>query len=289
MRRETDFWFGNRSATVSTLLISDVVSFGAAAAILPLMMPHSVTSHRVLSSLQKISRDRELGINVLLAGQSRDTFVRLDRTDSAGSMTVTLATFLGALSTFVLERMGGTEFVKSSVYELSVPSILASDALTPSEILKHPTLAIPVLRSFLTSLPMETHLLHSAVQAILSVFLVTILPTSSPKILADLVLSLVGPATALLLWDVLPISLLGAGSVGLVLGGRAALITGVVAWVLEELRSVRRVERNTVVVVQDEEVEVIEAEGAVDVVVERGDKEIVLESGGKKGGARRRI
>lgn len=200
---------------------------------------------------------------------------------------MTLATFLGALSTFILERIGGTTFVKSSVYELTVPSILASDTLTSSEILKNPTLPIPVLRSFLESLPMETHLLHSFVQAILSVFLSMILPTFSPLLLPDLVASLVGPATTLLLWDVLPISFVGALSVGLALGSRAALITGTVAWILEELRSVRRVERNTVVVVQDEEVEIIEAEGAVDVVVERGNKEVVVESG--KGGARRRI
>lgn len=149
-----------------------------------------------------------------------------------------------------------------------------------------------MLRSFLRPLHLERHLGHSFVQALLSIPLVILLPTYSPLRLFDVAFTLVAPASTLILWDVLPMSLPGALGVGAVLGFRAGLITSVIAWVLEELRSVRRVERNTVVVVQGAAVELVETTGDVEVDIETEDGATVLVGPGAKstrGGARRRV
>lgn len=121
---------------------------------------------------------------------------------------------------------------------------------------------------------MTSHLGHSFINAVLSICFTTVLPTLNPAQLSLTSFLLIAPSSVLLLWDVLPISLPGALGVGSILALRGALITGIVAWVLEELRSIRRVEHAEIILV-DANAEVV---GVIEADVEIEDK--VLGSGG---------
>lgn len=83
---------------------------------------------------------------------------------------------------------------------------------------------------------MSWHVLHSLGIAVSTLPFVTILTRATALGAAFGAFSLVAPATTFMLWDVLPIRFAGALATGVFLGLRAALIAGVAAWVLEELR-----------------------------------------------------
>lgn len=126
---------------------------------------------------------------------------------------------------------------------------------------------------------MPTHLLASLALTVLAIPLVTILPSLSSSQLALLAFAIIAPSSSLILWDVLPISLLGAVGAGTAMGLRGAVVVGLVAWVLEELREVELVVAEGTVVVVDEkdgevvavaEVEVLD-EDAVELMVEESE------------------
>lgn len=133
---------------------------------------------------------------------------------------------------------------------------------------------------------MPRHLLHSFGIALASIPFVTILPSLSPLGIALTVFALVFPATSFLFWDVLPVTAVGAVGTGAFLALRASAMAGLSAWVLEELREMRRIRAGEIVVVE-------EGDGEVDVVavieaeVEIADEALrqrrgVLKKGGKR-------
>ncbi|ORY66819.1 hypothetical protein BCR35DRAFT_308475 [Leucosporidium creatinivorum] len=136
----------------------------------------------------------------------------------------------------------------------------------------HPTVAVPALRSFLEPLSMPRHLYHSFGIALTAIPLVSILPALTPLRIALTVFALVGPASSLLFWDVLPVTALGAIGTGTFLALRAATMAGIVAWVLEELRESRRVTHVDIVVVEED------ADGVEVVAVLEADVEIADEA-----------
>ncbi|KAK4695292.1 hypothetical protein P7C70_g8576, partial [Phenoliferia sp. Uapishka_3] len=222
------------TSTIATLLLTDIVSLSSAFALLPTLLPHPPTAHPSATGWRRIVRNPQLLINIALA---------------AG-----LATTVAATYTYAMERVGGMEWVKERVFDVKVPSYLSQDTLTPSEMMQNPTISVPLIRSFLTPLKMPTHLLASLALTTLSIPLVTILPTLSSSALSLLAFLIIAPSSTLMLWDVLPISFYGALGAGSSMGLRGAIVTGIVTWVLEELREVELVvAEGTVVIVETEE------------------------------------
>lgn len=136
------------------------------------------------------------------------------------------------------------------------------------------------MRMFLGPNPMLIHLGHCFATALLSIPLVIILPRLGALQLAILVTAMIAVPSVTLLWDVLPITLKGALGVGTALGLRAGVTTGIVAWILEELRVKRFafVERERTIAVdeQGDVVAVIDKE----VVVEEEEREVEVTSDG---------
>lgn len=118
------------------------------------------------------------------------------------------------------------------------------------------------MRSFLEPQSMPIHLLHSVGIALTTLPFVTILPSLSPFRIALAVFGLVSVPTAVTFWDVLPVLPAGAAATGAFLGLRAAVMAGIVAWVLEELRETRRIQHVDIVVVDEDNdvVGVVEAD-----------------------------
>ncbi|KAL8277480.1 hypothetical protein RQP46_010110 [Phenoliferia psychrophenolica] len=245
--------------TIATLLLTDVVSLGSAFSLLPTLLPHPPTAHPSATGWRRISKDPVLLWNIALA--------------------TGWATFVSSLASYVVERAGGMEWIKQRVFELTVPSYLSQETLTPLEMLANPTISIPIVRSFLTPLSMPTHLAASFLLTLLSIPLVTILPTLSSHHLALLAFSIIAPSSSLLLWDVFPISFVGAAGAGIFMGLRGAVVTGLVAWVLEELREIEVVVAEGTVVLVDEKEGVV-AVAEVEVVDEEAVEQLVIESEG---------
>lgn len=184
-----------------------------------------------------------------------------------------LATTLGAFTAYIIEHTEGMEFVKNNVFELEVPAYLAKDTMTAAQMMAHPLVTIPSLRSFLTPHKMKTHILHSFLESIFAVPLVSILPALDPLELSILAFALIAPASTFLLWDVLPIYFKGAVGVGLTLALRGAVTAWVTAWVLEELRMTTHLELVELVVLdENEEKDQLEVVGVAEGVVEIEDE-----------------
>lgn len=256
--------FSGRTQTASTLLLMDVVSLGAAFSLLPKFLPHSPTARASPTSWRLIADNPAFLLNIVFA--------------------VGLGTTIPAFLTYVLERVGGMEWIKERVFEKTAPSFLSHETLTSSEMLavrglpssprdfhcviflssltcffpqQNPRIPVPVLRSALAPLSMPTHLIASAALSLLSIPLITILPILSPSSLAAVAFLLLAPSSAAMLWGVLPVSAIGAAGIGAVMGLRAAVGTGIGAWVLEELRLADELRRIVLVGVEKDELVVI--------------------------------
>lgn len=98
------------------MFATDIVSLAAAFTLLPTLLPHSLPTRPSVTAFQRIEENRELIVNIILA--------------------YTLATVVGAFTSFTIERLGGYKFVEKFVYEISVPSILSAETMTTSEMMK---------------------------------------------------------------------------------------------------------------------------------------------------------
>lgn len=101
--------------TVSVIFFIDVLSLTAAFTLLPTLLPHSVSSRPTPSAWKRMERNPELVINIVIA--------------------FFLSVVLGALTAFVAERVGGTEFVKANAYDLEVPAVYAADTMTTAQMM----------------------------------------------------------------------------------------------------------------------------------------------------------
>ncbi|GAA5969702.1 hypothetical protein JCM21900_006893 [Sporobolomyces salmonicolor] len=238
------------AGTVSTLLLVDAVSFFCAFSLLRPLLPHSVLRRPVLSAWDRIRSDRALILNVLFG--------------------LGVATFGGAAGSYVLERMGGREFVKANVWDATVPSYIMKDQLTASQMLAQPSIPVPTLRTFSSPLSMPHHLLQSHLVSLSTLPLVSVLPSLSPVLLSLLTFTLILIPSSILLFDVLPISPFAALGVGLALALRGAWAAGIVSWTIEELRKVKT-SRTVALAVLD--VETDEVLAVVRAKVEVGDDE----------------
>ncbi|GAA5920369.1 hypothetical protein JCM1841_005592 [Sporobolomyces salmonicolor] len=238
------------AGTVSTLLLVDAISFFCAFSLLRSLLPHSVLRRPVLSAWDRIRSDRALILNVLFG--------------------LGVATFGGAAGSYVLERMGGREFVKANVWDATVPSYIMKDQLTASQMLAQPSIPVPTLRTFSSPLSMPHHLLQSLLVSLSTLPLVSVLPSLSPVLLSLLTFTLILIPSSILLFDVLPISPFAALGVGLALALRGAWAAGVVSWTIEELRKVKT-SRTVALAVLD--VETDEVLAVVRAKVEVGDDE----------------
>ncbi|GAA5881814.1 hypothetical protein JCM1840_003886 [Sporobolomyces johnsonii] len=207
------------AGTVSTLLLVDAISFFCAFSLLRPLLPHSIDHRPVLSAWDRIRSDRALILNVLFG--------------------IGVATFGGAAGSYVLERMGGREFIKANVWDATVPSYMMKDQLTASQMIAQPTIHVPTLRTLSSPLSMPHHLLQSLLVSLATLPLVSVLPTLSPLHLALLTMTLILVPSSILLFDVLPISPAAAFAVGLALALRGAWAAGVVSWTIDELRKVK--------------------------------------------------
>lgn len=106
----------HRFQTILTILSTDLFSLLPSFSLLPLFFPHSPTSHPSLTTFERLDKNKELVVNVILA--------------------YTLSTVAGALLGFVAERVGGYKAFVGQVYEVLVPSILSADSLTTSEMMR---------------------------------------------------------------------------------------------------------------------------------------------------------
>ncbi|CEQ40755.1 SPOSA6832_02414 [Sporobolomyces salmonicolor] len=260
------------AGTVSTLLLVDAISFFCAFSLLRPLLPHSVLRRPVLSAWDRIRSDRALILNVLFG--------------------LGVATFGGAAGSYVLERMGGREFVKANVWDATVPSYIMKDQLTASQMLavrslsspplnkiptnslvdtaQQPSIPVPTLRTFSSPLSMPHHLLQSLLVSLSTLPLVSVLPSLSPVLLSLLTFTLILIPSSILLFDVLPISPFAALGVGLALALRGAWAAGIVSWTIEELRKVKT-SRTVALAVLD--VETDEVLAVVRAKVEVGDDE----------------
>ncbi|GAA5833427.1 hypothetical protein JCM11251_003492 [Rhodosporidiobolus azoricus] len=223
--------------TVATLLLIDTLSLSTAFSLLPALLPSSPTARPGLSAYARLRSDPALVWNVVLG--------------------VGLAAFASAAVGYVVERLGGREFVKSQTMEGTVPSYLLREQLTTGEMLEHPTYTIPTLRTYDFPLSMPHHLFQSALTSLATLPFVSILPTLSPLRLALVTALLVALPSSLVLWDVLPVTPLCAASVGVALAARAAWSAGVIGWVIEELRKEKKVRKVKLLLVDEETDEVL--------------------------------
>ncbi|GJN94566.1 hypothetical protein Rhopal_007649-T1 [Rhodotorula paludigena] len=231
--------------TVAVLLLIDAVAFASAFSLAPTFLPHPPSARPVLSAFTRLRHDPAQWLNLVVG--------------------VALATFVGALGGFVLERCGGRAFVERNVIEATVPSYLLKDELTTSEVLEHPSWTIPSLRTYDFPLSMAHHLLQSSLSALSLVPLLTALPSLAPSRLAPLAALLVGVPAVGVYYDVLPVTLVAALTTGAALAVRAAVQAGVLAWVLEELRRTKTSRAVRIVLVDPLSGEVIaEREGQME-------------------------
>ncbi|KAK4053282.1 hypothetical protein OIO90_003894 [Microbotryomycetes sp. JL221] len=229
----------------------DIVTYVVAFSLLPRLLPHAISSRPTLSTFDRIRQQPELVMNAVIA--------------------FGLGTCLSALMGFVVERIGGQALVKHEAFDLTVPAVYAADTMTTSQMMAHPTIRVPALRSDLTPVSMVHHLVHSAgITTTLTCFCV-MLSKLTPLGAGLATLVAVGPCSALLFYDVLPISVLGAVAVAAFLAVRAGLVTFIISWVLEELRAPTKVQEVDIVVVDEATGEIVAA-AEVDIVETRRHK-----------------
>ncbi|GAA5981796.1 hypothetical protein JCM11641_007427 [Rhodosporidiobolus odoratus] len=228
--------------TVGVLLLIDSVSLACASSLLRFFSPPAVEPRPLVSAWQRVKEDHALAFNVLFG--------------------VGFAAFGAAAASYVAERLGGREFVSRNTVEATVPSYLMADQLTTSEILEHPSWQIPALRTYDFPLSMPHHLFQSTLTALCTLPFVSILPSLSPLKLAALTGLVVAVPSSLVLWDVMPVTTLAAGVIGMGLGIRAAWCAGVIAWTVEELRRAKTVRTVKVVLVDQETDEVLAVSSA---------------------------
>lgn len=95
---------------------------------------------------------------------------------------------------------------------------------------------------------------------------------------------MVGPISTVLLWDILPISLLGSLGVSTFLAARAGIIITLTAFILEELRHTQHIERVQLILVDenDQVLKVLEKEVVLEEeVLESGEGVLEIEGGNK--------
>lgn len=238
----------------------DTLTFGAAFSLLPRLLPHPPAPRPTLSVFDRLAADPNQYLNILFA--------------------LGLATTTTALGSFVLERFGGRKFIEHNVFEAVVPSYLMRDQLTTSEVLAHPSWTIPALRTYDAAehLSMHAHLVHSLGSNLPLLPLALAIPSAllGPQRLALLTFALVGLPSAFILWDVLPLTTIGAFSTGIALGIRQAWSSFVIAWTLESLRRTKSV-KNVKIVVYDQQVGV-QGEEVADVIATTVDATLITDA-----------
>lgn len=236
------------------------MTFGAAFALLPRLLPHPPAPRPTLSVFDRLSLDSAQYVNLAIA--------------------VGLATFTAAFGSYVMEHVGlggktYRSFLEENVFESTVPSYLLRDQLTTTQVLAKPSFTVPTLRTYDVEehLSMRAHLLHSFLATLPLVPFALSLPSTllSPAQLLIATGALVSLPSALILWDVLPLSTFVAGVTALGLGIRQGWSVAIVAWTLESLRRTKSVRdvRTTVLVATAAAI----AEDAEDVEAEEGGEE----------------
>ncbi|GAA6009798.1 hypothetical protein JCM10207_002112 [Rhodosporidiobolus poonsookiae] len=228
--------------TTLILLLIDLVSISTAFSLLRPLIPQPLSPRPLVSALQRIKDDRALALNVVFG--------------------VGLATFATGLASYVIERVGGREFVARNVIEQTVPSYLLQDQLTTSEILEHPTVPIPSLRTYDATLSMASHLSHTLLTSLATLPFVSILPSLRPLHLGALVALVVGVPSIFILWDVMPVTAHAALVVGAGLGVRAAASAVIVGWTVEELRRAKTVRTVKLLLVDENTDEILAVSSA---------------------------
>lgn len=126
---------------------------------------------------------------------------------------------------------------------------------------QQPTIHVPTLRPT-PPLAMSSHLLHAFLSTLPLLALSSFLPTLSPLSIALLSFVIVCVPSTTLLNDVFPIKLEAATGVGATLALKGFVGSGVISWVIEQLRSslLVRIDKTTLVVLDEDQ---------------RGDEEVV--------------
>lgn len=153
---------------------------------------------------------------------------------------VALASTVGALLGFGVERAGGKAWIEDRATWRSVPVKLADEAkaeLSPSYVMGHPTLELPSLRHT-APLPMPIHLLTSFVTLVLPGLLLPSSPSVSPTLVSFV---LIFSSTLLTTAVTAPVVSWEAGAaVAAELAVRAAVGQAIVRWVTLDVRRERR-------------------------------------------------
>ncbi|KAL7008752.1 hypothetical protein EMMF5_001498 [Cystobasidiomycetes sp. EMM_F5] len=148
-----------------------------------------------------------------------------------------ISTFINALFGYISERMYLQSMIRNNVLDVQMPAYLSAAAPSFAEALKHPSIAVPILRSAVTPQSMPTHILSALPLSLISLVLgLLYLPKKSPASLAGLAFLLTAPTNALSTFNLLPIKPLASAVIGLENGTKAAIAAFVVAWATEEWR-----------------------------------------------------
>ncbi|GAA6060786.1 hypothetical protein JCM10212_005435 [Sporobolomyces blumeae] len=224
------------SGVPTTLLLIDCLAFLVTLSFLPTFHPAPPSARAPLGLLPRLQADPALIYNLVLA--------------------VGVVTFSTAFGSYAIERLGGSQFVKENVWDVELPAWLLRDQLTGSQMMEHPTIHVPTLRHT-PPVPMSTHLAHSFLSALPLLALTSFLPTLSPVAISLLSFLIIAVPSTTLLNDVFPIKIEAALGVGVTLALKGLVGGGMMSWIVEQLRNsllvIKRVERATMVVVDEDE------------------------------------
>ncbi|GAA5935350.1 uncharacterized protein JCM15063_001007 [Sporobolomyces koalae] len=223
------------------LLLIDSLAFLVTLYWLPTFHPSPPSARAPLGLLKRLELDPALFWNLFLA---------------AG-----LSTFVSAFGSYAIERLGGSQFVKENVWDVEIPAYLLKDQLTSSQMMEHPTIRVPTLRHT-PPLTMSAHLLHAFLSTLPLLALSSFLPTLSPLAIGALSFLIISIPSTTLLNDIFPIKLEAAAGVGATLGLKGLVGSGIVSWVIEQLRNslLVRIDKTTLLVLDED------AEGHEEVV-----------------------
>ncbi|GAA5909475.1 uncharacterized protein JCM6883_003958 [Sporobolomyces salmoneus] len=216
------------------LLMIDCLAFLVTLYWLPTFHPSPPSARAPLGLLKRLELDPALVYNLVFA--------------------VGLSTFISAFGAYAIERSGGAAFVKANVWDVEVPAYLMKDQLTSSQMMERPTIHMPTLR-LTPPLTMTSHLLHAFLSTLPLLALSSFLPTLSPFSISLLSALIIFVPSTTLLNDIFPITLEAATGVGATLALKGLVGSGVISWVIEQLRNslLVRIDKTTLLVLDDDE------------------------------------
>ncbi|GAA5872967.1 hypothetical protein JCM16303_006896 [Sporobolomyces ruberrimus] len=216
------------------LLLIDSLAFLVTLYFLPAFHPSPPSARAPLGLLKRLELDPALIYNIILA--------------------VGLSTTISAFGAYAIERSGGTAFVKANVWDVEIPAYLMKNQLTSSQMMEHPTIHMPTLR-LTPPVPMSSHLLHAFASTVPLLALSAFLPTLSPLTISLLSFLIIFVPSTTLLNDIFPITLEAATGVGATLALKGLVGSGVMSWVIEQLRNslLVRIDKTTLLVLDEDQ------------------------------------